>query len=42
MYGQNKRGENMAPKGRPTQDKKDKRFENKATAIPLALDGGLR
>lgn len=27
MYGQKKRGETMSPKGRPTQDKKDKRFE---------------
>lgn len=27
MYGQKKRGEVMSPKGRPTQDKKDKRFE---------------
>ena len=27
MYGQKKRGETMTPKGRPTQDKKDRRFE---------------
>lgn len=27
MYGQKKRGEMMSPKGRPTQDKRDKRFE---------------
>lgn len=27
MYGRKKRGEVMSPKGRPTQDKKDKRFE---------------
>ena len=26
-YGQKKRGEIMSPKGRPTQDKRDKRFE---------------
>ena len=27
MYGQKKRSETMTPKGRPTQDKKDRRFE---------------
>lgn len=27
IYGHLKRGESMSPKGRPTQDRRDKRFE---------------